>query len=473
MKILLINPPRFNGIPVGREDRCENTIPNILPPMGLVYLAGILSRCHSVSLIDANAYDLTFTALKQKINEEKPNAIVFRSTPETFFSDIKTADVAKEVCTSIKTIMICWSLISLPQSVMAASKNVDFYIIDHFFERPIEMIVDNIPPSLIASIAYRENGIIKINFEDNHYYDFNSLPMPAWHLIPDFRKYWVQIRSFSPYAMIESMRGCGLGCKFCTIAHVKPIFRNINQVVDEIEYLFHDRGVKYFGFFDATFNISRSRVFDLCEEILQRNLNNLVWFANIRADKMDICQAYIMKKAGCRGVSVGIESGSQQILDLNNKRIKINDAIRTINTLKKVGIHQYASFIVGLPGETHETINETINLILQTKPTGFQINSLVPYPKSQLYEEAVKQGKFSTFKFDRLLLYDTPISLCDLSVNEINYYRRTIYRKIYHSPLWWSSNCLTLIRNPSELKFGINYGLKVLRRTIYGIDNET
>jgi radical SAM superfamily enzyme YgiQ (UPF0313 family) len=272
--------------------------------------------------------------------------------------------------------------------------------------------------------------------------------------------------------MIESMRGCGLGCKFCTIARVKPVFRSVDQVVDEIEYLYRDRGIKYLGFFDATFNISRTRVFDICEEILQRSLNKLVWFANIRADKMDIHQAEIMKEAGCHGVSIGVESGSQQILTLNNKRINLSDAIHTISTLKKIGIHQFLSFIVGLPGETHETVNETISFILQTKPTGFQINSLVPYPKSQLYEEAATQSKFSSFNFESLLLYDTPISLCNLSINEINYYRRMMYQKIYRNPIWWASNCLTMIRNPSDLKFGLHYGLKIFRRMAYGIHNE-
>ena len=96
MKILLINPPRFKGMCVGREDRCENTIPNVITPTGLVILGGILEQKHEVELIDANGYDLGFNHLEDSIRQYKPDIVIFKATPETFQSDIKTAETSKK-----------------------------------------------------------------------------------------------------------------------------------------------------------------------------------------------------------------------------------------------------------------------------------------------------------------------------------------------------------------------------------------
>jgi len=469
MKISLVNPPRFNGMPVGREDRCENTIPNVITPHGLVYLAGILEQNHEIRLIDANGYNLSFEYIEKKLRKYKPNLLVFKSTPETFFSDIRTAKIAKKVDKNIVTIMICFSLTTVPKDVMNRADNVDIYITDYDYEKPLLEIASGKNKEDIDGIAYRDGNEILINPPNTERFDFNSIPKPAWHLIPDFSVYWVQVPSIRPCAFVESMKGCGMGCSFCTIADLKPIFRNAEKVVDEIEYL-QRRGVKYINFFDATFNLSRKRVFEVCEEIIKSNLK-IKWFANVRAD-ITKDEAKIMKEAGCEGVSIGVESGSQRILDGINKKIKVSDAERAIKNLKKAGIKQYVSFIVGLPGETNETMKQTKEFILRTKPTGFQVNSLVPYPRCKLYGVAVEQDKIKELKFEDLLLYGAPVSLCGLSIDEIDEYRKRIYKEVYLSPGWWLSNIWYVMKNPKDLRLGFDYAFKVFRRLMKGMEKE-
>jgi len=470
MKVLLVNPPRFNGMPVGREDRCENTIPNVITPHGFVYLAGLLLKeTHNVELVDANGYNLDFGYIKKEIKNKKPEIVIFKSTPETFYSDIKVGDIVKSISRDIQTVMICYSLTAIPKETLERAKNVDIYITDYDYEIPILELLNNGNLDGINGIAYKENRNIIVNLPNHERFDFNSLPIPAWHLIPDFNVYWVQVPSIRPCAFVESMKGCGMGCSFCTIADLKPIFRDVEKVIDEIEYL-QGRGMKYINFFDATFNINRRRVNEICEEMIERDLK-IEWFANVRAD-ITKKQAELMKQAGCRGVSIGVESGSQKVLNLVNKRINVLDAKVALQNLKKVGIKQYASFIVGLPGETKETIKKTKEFIKETKPTGFQVNSLVPYPRCKLYKDALEQGKIRELKFEDLLLYETPVSLCDLSIDEINEYRKEIYRDVYLSPGWWFSNIWYAMKNPNDLKLGFNYAFKVFRRLIKGIEKE-
>lgn len=467
MKILLINPPRFKGMCVGREDRCENTIPNVITPTGLIILGGILEQKHEVRLIDANGYGLGFVDIENYIKKYIPDIIIFKATPETFFSDIKIAEISNKIGSDIKTILICWSLTKMPIKVLENAKYVNFYIIDYNYETPIVKITDCVEVEKINGVAYRKDNRIIVNRHDNEIFDFDSIPMPAWHLIPDFNVYWVQVPSISPCAIIESMKGCGMACTFCTISNNRPNFRNPQKVVEEIKYLYLDRNVKNISFFDATFNINKKRVYDICHRLIQDDLNDLRWYANIRADVIDRDMVDIMRDAGCRGVSIGVESGSQKILDLANKRIKIDDIKKAIDLLKRAKIKQYTSFIIGLPGETEETINQTKNFILDSKPTGFQISSLVPYPNSKLYDQAIYHGKISQdISFDKLLLYNSPISLCDLSVKEINEYRKKIYKDIYTNVGWWLSNINFVLRNPEDLLMGMGYSLKVIKRLI-------
>jgi tRNA A37 methylthiotransferase MiaB len=474
LKILLVNPPRFNGRPVGREDRCENTIPNVLTPTGLVILAGILEAKHDIRLIDANGLDIGYENIRKQMQNFAPDVVVFKATPETFGSDIQTATVAKAVNTNTKTVMICWSLTRAPERVLQRATQVDCYILDHHYERPIEEIADGADLSQVHGICYRDGNEIVVRPSNEMDFDFSKIPMPAWHLIDQFEPYWVQVPSIRPCVTIESAKGCGMTCSFCTIANIRPCFRNIENVVEEINYLYFSRGVRYLSLFDATFNINRRRAIEFCDAINREGMDKLRWYANIRADRMDQELANAMRNAGCRGVSMGVESGSQAILDMAGKRLRVDEAKEAIAILKKSRIKQYASFIVGLPGETLDTMNATKSFILESKPTGFQVNSLVPYPGTKICDLAIERGIISEdMPFENLLLFDTPVTLCDLSAQEINDFRRKIYREVYRHPGWWLSNLLFVARNPEDYPVGFDYGIKILKRLSKGVDYET
>jgi radical SAM superfamily enzyme YgiQ (UPF0313 family) len=460
-------------MPVGREDRCENTIPNVISPMGLVYLATwLLERQYDVELIDANGHNLSNEQLYKTIEAKKPDCVILKATPETFDNDVAVAKVAKKANGSAQTILICWTLSTLFEDVLQRAASVDYYITDFYCERPILDILSGKDREKIAGIAFREGDTVVATEPTHDPAHFSSLELPAWHLIDDFSIYWVQVPSISPWTFVMSVKGCGMGCTFCTISDIKPSFRDINAIVSEIDYLVSERGLRYISFFDSTFNMNRARVFNLCNELIARGLDKKCrWYANVRAS-ITIEEAEVMREAGCRGVSVGIESGSQAVLDRAHKRTRVAQCEEAIKNLRRAGIKQYASFIVGLPGETRETMRQTAKFIQSAKPTGFQVNSLVPYPRSAIYDVAVKEGKMEKCEFEDLLLYNTPVSLCDLSVDEINSYRKRIYRDVYLNPGWWLTNFREVIREPEDIKQAIDYTLKVTRRLLSGVEHE-
>jgi radical SAM superfamily enzyme YgiQ (UPF0313 family) len=278
--------------------------------------------------------------------------------------------------------------------------------------------------------------------------------MPAWDLIPSFKHFFVQTFELSPWCPIEGTKGCGLGCLFCTLGKAIPYFRAPEKVVDEIEYLL-SRGVRYVSFFDSTFNMSRSRVFEICDEILSRKLS-FTWFANIRATSFSDDMAEVMYRAGCRGLSIGAESASNDILNACKKGITTDDVRETVRILKHRHIKQYLSFIVGLPKDNYETIRAIRDFILELKPNGVQVNSLVIFPSCQL-----NNGRDDNL--DSFLLYDSPTSICELPVEEVNRLRLSIYRSVYTSPRWWLSNVSWVLRHREDLKTGLSYSIDIVK----------
>jgi radical SAM superfamily enzyme YgiQ (UPF0313 family) len=441
--------------------------------MGLVYLATwLIEQHHDVELVDANGYNLSIDQVKETIEAKQPDCVIFKATPETFYSDVLVADIAKKTNSSTLIIMICWTLSTLHTDVMQQAPSVDYYITDFYYETPILDILSGVDPEKIRGVARRDGEEVVATDPTHDPSVFSSLPAPAWHLIEDFSIYWVQVPSISPWTFVMSVKGCGKGCTFCTISDIKPSFRDINAIVDEIDYLVTERGLRYISFFDSTFNMNRARVFNLCNELIARGLDTKCrWYANVRAS-ITKEEAEVMRDAGCRGVSIGVESGSQAVLDRAHKRTRVSQCEEAIKNLRSAGIKQYASFIVGLPGETRETMRQTAKFIQSAKPTGFQVNSLVPYPGSAIYDVAVHEGKMEKCEFEDLLLYNTPVSLCDLSVDEINSYRKRIYRDVYLSPGWWLTNLREVIREPEDIRQGIDYALKVTRRLLKGVEYE-
>jgi len=160
MRVLLVNPPRFEGIPVIREERCEITERySILEPYSLLQMGALLrQQGHEVELLDMNGFDLQWKELESRLGSSKPGAVLFRFTPTTFDHDVRTASIARSVLPEARTIGVCWTLRTLPQEVMSQAPDLDFYIRQEY-EVVAPSLMDAIqkgsPMDEVAGIAYR------------------------------------------------------------------------------------------------------------------------------------------------------------------------------------------------------------------------------------------------------------------------------------------------------------------------------
>jgi len=468
MKILLVNPPRYLGkIPVIREDRCEITERySVIFPYSLIWIASILrDRGHMVKLIDANALNISYIDLRKKLDFFEYESLIFRFTPTTFNWDIRTAQISKEFNSDLRTIGICLTLRHLQREVMEKANHLDFFVPQEW-EIVIPELVESLEkdnnPNNVKGISYRKDGKIIVNPPAEPIKDYDSLPIPAYELLPDLKLYRPNTPVNGNYAILYASKGCPYGCIYCTVSRSPFKIKSADKVMKELRLLNSKYNVKIVSFFDETFTIDKKRTIKISKIIKDEGLD-IKWYCNTRVNLVDKKLLKIMYEGGCRGIAYGIESGSQKILDNAKKEITIDESKKAIKWTKEAGIKAYASFIFGLPGENWKTIRQTNNFVKETLPNSAQFNVAVPYPGSELYDFAVRRGLISNTDWNDLYQHKALMRTEELTTEDLEKARKLAYRALYFNPRWIFSNVCWILREPMDLGQGVKYYLKALK----------
>ena len=400
MKTILLNLPNENR--VMRRYVCSFNAPNFLfPPQELLYLGSILKEWKKtdVKLIDSIAEHLEIDDVIKIIEEYKPEIIVSMTGFECFSADILLLDKIKGMFPNIKTIIFGHIPTIYPKETLDNSK-IDYIILNEpelTFSELYDLIKENKSVNHLEGLALRNDLKIIINKPRERIRKIDDLPFPDYSLInihnynePFFGK---------PYATIQTSRGCPFNCNYCvkTYGHLTS-FHSVNRVVDEIEILIKKYGVKYIRFIDDTFTMNKKRVIETCKLIIKKKLN-FNWSCLTRVDGIDEEMARHMKNAGCKRIFIGIESGSQKVLDYLNKGYNINDSKDKINRIRVVGIELVGYFIVGSPIEDESDFNESVKLANELKFDYVLISKFLCYPGTQLFNQFKKEIDFSLFPY--------------------------------------------------------------------------
>jgi len=224
--------------------------------------------------------------------------------------------------------------------------------------------------------------------------DFSSLPFPHYEGLP-LEAYTCPDALLRPMVTFMSIRGCPNGCGFCaspSLVGKRLRGWTVGQVLDALERLVQVHGIREVSFVDDGFTANRRRALDLCAGMVERGLD-LSWFGNARADRVTPELAQAMAASGCHQLYLGLESGSQEILDQVNKRTTLDKLVAGAEILGKAGIHRSVGFMIGLPGETVETVASTIELALRIKPERIQFTRFTPLPGTPLSNAALGHGE--------------------------------------------------------------------------------
>ena len=414
MKILLINPPQtfFPG----------SDIPAANLPLGLLYIAAVLDEAgYKTEILDAFMTDLsfrkfedstevgmTYKIIKEEIQQSKPN-IVGIGNPFTSQVEhaIKVADIVKEMDSSILTVMGGPHVTVVPIEFLEEAKNVDIVVIGEGEYTMLDIVryfEGNKKIDEIQGIAHRRDNKVVLNSPRPFNNNLDELPYPAYHLV-DMEKYLnpkrIEYRSFQNRAipMITS-RGCPFNCSFCSVhLHMGKVFRghSVDFVVDHIEYLVNKYQVKTIYFEDDNLTFDLKRFEAICDKIIERGIK-FQWETpnGVRADYLTLDLLKKMKKTGCQSVFVGVESGDQYVLDnIIGKSLRLTNVIKFAEMCKKIGLRTGAFYIIGFPGETKETMNNTVEFALMLKrkyDVGMHLLFATPSYGTRLFEECKQNG---------------------------------------------------------------------------------
>lgn len=305
---------------------------------------------------------------------------------------------------------------------------------------------------------FGDEGVVKLNRPRELIANLDEIPFPAWHLMPpkDYRivPILAPAKGF-PTAPIMTTRGCPYWCTFCATNVTwrrKLRYRSTANILAEIELLVKEHGVKEILISDDNFTAKRVHAEQVCEEIIRRKLPISWQLPNgTRIDDLDLPLLEKMKRSGCHSIGLGIESGNQQVLKNVRKQLDLSLVKQVLQDMKRAGIRSYGFFIFGLPGETRETAQDTIDFAVNNPFDRAWFNILAPYPGSPLFEDWRKDRPFNQidwYSHDA----NTAIVLDKISLpyQELEAYQKKAAWKFYLRPhiLW---DLLTHL-GPREIK---------------------
>ncbi len=474
MKILILNPPRVDGYPVVREERYEHKdVGAVYPPLNLLYTAGVLKKNkYDISFIDANGFDISFNNLKERLKSINPDVVISRCGFDTQEEDLKVLSFIKSRYRSI--IILRNKIISdedwLRSKFLKKYKFVDIFI-NFELDLVIKDLIDHISKKgnkflsgldKVKGISYLKNSrIITTSPIDIYKIDINKWPYPAYDLLPDLKPYHTGVLN-SPFALIATSRGCPFKCTFCAYAKMGYRIRKPEKVIEEIKWLKKSFGLKSFLFFDDLLGLKRDVFIKLLKLIIKEDLK-LKWVGCTRANLLDDEMLKLMKKSGCEEMAIGIESGSSDVLKRTRKGVTLSDIRRAAKLLHKNKILFYGLAIIGLPGESRKSIDETIKFIKEIDPFYSQFCFATPFPNTEIYKYYKKKGLLLSEDWKKYSPLSTqPVIRTEaLSAEDLVHLRQYIYRKLILRPGYllkkirlfdWKWNILGLIKILGRIK---------------------
>jgi radical SAM superfamily enzyme YgiQ (UPF0313 family) len=381
MRVLLINP----FYPISETPS---------PPLGLAYLAAALEQAGvEVKILDYVVYPYRRDVLESVLNEFKPQIAGATAVSMTVDHARQIISDVKAIDPEILTVMGGPHVTFCAQETLEAFSELDAVVIGEGEETLVELLravesADNL--DTVSGIAYRAGSKIMTTAKRKWIEDLDALPFPARHLLPLGR-----YRTLGMPISITTSRGCPYKCIFCVgrkMGGAKVRYHSADRVAAELQYLanlkFHQINIA-----DDLFTANQNHCLAVCEEILQRNLD-INWTSFARVDTVSETLLSKMKAAGCTAVSFGIESANPSILNTSKKGITVQQIRNAVRLCRCVGISPFASFILGLPGETPQTIKETKAFAanLQQKGLAYGFHILAPFPGTEVRAQSDRLG---------------------------------------------------------------------------------
>ncbi|MGE3840907.1 MAG: radical SAM protein [Vicinamibacterales bacterium] len=496
--VLLVNPPTPDGAiwirsqhRVGRRSR-ENMI---WPQVSLAQMAALLDPTYTVRVIDAVAERMDWKTFEHILRAERPKYYVTQLTAPTLQNDLYGTFLAKGL--GATTMAFGTHITPMPRETLRPYPSLDFGlrgepdltlrdVIDHLegnqFSRPewVETLFRKhdrsyqamrIDPShaggadlsSMKGLVWRRSGEVVVNPDRPLIADLDDLPRPRYDLLP-LQKYMMPLIN-GPFCFIVTSRGCPAGCTYC-IKHVSygPTMRlrSPAKLLDEIQTL-QRLGVRHVHMYADLFTVNRDQVVGLCHAMIDAGVK-ITWTCNSRVDFVDREMLALMARAGCYYIAWGLESANKGILAHARKGVDADRARQSLQWSHEAGIKNWGYFIIGLPGETVDTIKETVAFSKSLPLDIALFHIAAPYPGTPFFHEVVRNGWFrpgvrwEEVDMDESTVLDYP----NLRAEELEYWQKRAFREWALRPGPMMTYLKMLLSDRRTLRSAIDVGLQHL-----------
>ncbi len=398
-KILLIHPLGYDA--ADAEGDISRTA-NIMPPLGLLSIAAYLEKEGiSADVLDLFAYPEATKTIDTYLLAEKPAFVGFTCTTSAFLDAAQLAEKVKATLPQTRIIVGGPHISALQEKVLTDFPIIDFAVIGEGEKTATDLIQacqQGCPANQVPGVVCRDNGQVVFTGYPKKMIDLDSLPFPAYNKLKGFPdKYLLPIFNYPsiPNTSCLSSRGCPYQCSYCDRSVFRRSFRyNAAQYLyDHIKFLNDTYGIRHINFYDDQFTVNRQRVVDFCE-LMKADKLPVTFNCAVRAEHVDPELLGLMKKAGCWMISLGIENGDEHLLGRHRQNPDLKMIAATLRDIKKAGIRTKGLFMLGLPGETEETVQKSLDFVLSNPIDDFNLAKFTPFPGSPLYEKIHEYGTF-------------------------------------------------------------------------------
>jgi anaerobic magnesium-protoporphyrin IX monomethyl ester cyclase len=493
--IMLVNPPTPDGElwirtqhRVGRRTR-ENMV---WPQVSLAQMAALLHPVYKLKVVDCNAERMGWPEFTKLLDKYQPKYYLTQLTAPTLENDMYGCFLAH--ARGAKTIAFGTHITPIPVETMRPYPSLDFALVgepdltirdllDHLENRieerspEVKLIFDKHDPMYkpsfhedgsvnmhgIKGIAWRKDNEIILNFPRPWVASLDDLPIPMHELLP-LQKYRMPYIK-GPFTFMLTSRGCPAGCTYC-IKHVSYQYstrlRSPKLVLEEMWYL-KKLGLNNIHMYADLFTVNRDQVIEMCKMMIEQKID-IHWTSNSRVDFVDEEMLQLMGQAGCRLISWGIESGNEQILKHARKGAYPDKAERALRWAKQAGIMNWGYFIIGLPGETEETIRQTIDFAKKLPLDIALFHVAAPYPGTPFFFEVVENKWFrpgtrwEQVDMDKGTVLDYP----NMPAERLLYWQKRAFREWAFRPGPAFTYLKMLLYDWSTMKTAINVGFQHL-----------
>lgn len=390
---VLVHPIGSNWLP--NLERSVNSV-NRMAPIGLMSISSYLKRQgFSVKILDYCAFPKKKTDIVTEIISYKPRFVGISCTTSSFTDGYSLAKAIKKQLLDIKVVFGGVHVSSQREKILDAYPEIDYVIVGEG-EEALSKLIGGEKLQSIKGLIYRSNGKTKFNGYQRDLLYLDTLPFPDYAGLKGFpESYNLPLFNYptAPNATLITSRGCPFQCSFCDRSVFKKGYRynSARYIYEHINYLKRKYGIRHVNIYDDLFTYDRKRILTLSEMLIKKPLH-VTYNCAVRFDTLDDELLDALKKSGCWMISIGIESGDQEVLQRNKANYNLQEIVDSVKIIKKHGIRVKGLFIMGMPGESEKSIKRTQKFIFSMPLDDINVSKFAPFPGAPVYFKLKKAG---------------------------------------------------------------------------------